>query len=882
MNRFLSLLFLLIGFSIHAQSPGVSSNPQQIEENIDDTDCVVNTAELQPNGANDVKAVILTNGSTASSWQPGENIEKSFDNLLNTLYHSNWNNTEFPVTLNYRLDGTTQIDYLKYIPRSDGGMNGFFGNTAISYNTVSNPDFIFLTNYDFGQSGMPEIVQFQNPITPLNIKIVVYDGYGNFASCAEMEFYKSGTTSNPAPPAGIFADALCSELMPGVTQSQINGISSQFYKSLAQCLFDQTYNKEFRVQDYEVYLPVSQIHNQLKLTGYSPFENPTGMIFNSGEKIALFVQNLSGSSGVYLKIKDFANGYSGSESFYLLKNGLNVFETGNTGLGYISYYNTNLNLADVKINIVSGIVNGYFHYLKSDNSDWQDLLSKTTYPKIDIIGKYAHLVYDRDALLIGNPNNGKELIDQYDLINRHERLLMGLYKYDRSPKNRITALGEYGGGYYAGGTGIHLDWTWGIPAMADPQGLDLWGIPHEFGHENQIRPDLKWIGTTEVTNNIYSVWVYYQMNPEGKKYTRLESESVSPGQGMPSTVGGRINGAINSTFVNGNPLQLNVDYDVFRVLVPFWQLELYYQLAGASRNAPELDFDYPGSYTGIDYARWYGTVAELSRNTNSQNMTNGELVMNFVKNSCDAVQENLIGFFTDTGFLKPIDVYIDDYGVEQLKITQSMIDDAIAYVQSKNYQQPVSPVIRYISAHSVNAFKNQLAAQGETGVGVEKTGNLLIVQNGDWKNSIAFEVYDTDNELMHVAIVGTGDISLATTRIYYPSDAKKVYAVGFDGQKILVYPDNLSTAEISNLSIKIYPNPLEKGNWLHIETQNEFEIYSVGLYVSDAKVLMEFSGNQKEIENRINQKLNELKPGVYFLNLRNSKSEVNRIKLIRK
>lgn len=135
---------------------------------------------------------------------------------------------------------------------------------------------------------------------------------------------------------------------------------------------------------------------------------------------------------------------------------------------------------------------------------------------------------------------------------------------------------------------------------------------------------------------------------------------------------------------------------------------------------------------------------------------------------------------------------------------------------------------------------------------------------------------------MHVAIVGTGDISLATTRIYYPSDAKKVYAVGFDGQKILVYPDNLSTAEISNLSIKIYPNPLEKGNWLHIETQNEFEIYSVGLYVSDAKVLMEFSGNQKEIENRINQKLNELKPGVYFLNLRNSKSEVNRIKLIRK
>lgn len=879
MNRIFILCTFLTGLILNAQS-GLGSQTADFYDN--DTDCVVNTSELESNGANDSKATILINGSSASSWQAGENIEKSFDGNLNTLYHSNWSYTQFPVTLNYRFDGDTEIDYLKYIPRADGGANGFFGNVSISYNTAANPEFILLTDHDFEQNGVPEVVQFSETITPLNIKIVVYDGYGDFASCAEMEFYKSGSISNPLPPAGIFTDGLCAELMPGVTQNQINAITSPFYKSLAQCLFDETYDLKFRVQEYEVYQPLSQVHNELKIGGYSSYENPTGIVFNSGDKIALFVQNISNNTAVYLKIKDFANGYDGAETFYLLNNGLNVFEINNSGLGYISYFNSNLSLGDVKINIVSGKVNGYFHYQNSTNEDWAELLTKNTYPKLDIVGKYAHLVYDRDALLSVNPDRGKELIEKYDLINQHERLLMGLYKYNRSPKNRITALGEYGGGYYAGGSGIHLDWTWGIASMADPEGLDLWGIPHEFGHENQIWPDLNWIGTTEVTNNVYSIWVYYQMNPEGLKYTRLESASSSPGQGMPPTVGGTINGAINSTYVNNNPLQQTQNYDVFKVLVPFWQLELYYQLAGASRNAPELSFDYPGDYTGIDYARWYGTVAEMSRNTDSSNLTNGQLVMNFVKNSCDAVQEDLTGFFSDTGFLKPINVDIDDYGIGHLEITQQMIDETIAYVQNKNYQQPVSPVIRYISAHSVNSFKNQQPVQGETGVGVVKTGSQLKIQNNDWQNAVAFEVYDANGQLMQVAIVGTGDISLNTTKIYYPSGADKVFAVGFDGQKILVYPDDMATNEISVSEIKVYPNPIAKGEKLNLKSEVENQFYSVSLYTMNGEILTEFNGSLKQIEDKLNRRISGLAPGIYILNLKDGNGKTSRIKLIRK
>lgn len=845
-------------------------------------ECSIPTDELQANGSNDVKAVIQIDGSFASSFQSGENIEKSFDGDVQTLYHSNWNNTPFPVTLNYRLNGSTEVDYLKYIPRSDGGPNGNFGNVTIKYNTLSNNEFVTLMEYDFGESGIPQSVEFPHSITPRNVQLIVHNGFNNFVSCAEMEFYKEGTTSNPAPPTHIFANEICSELQPGVTQSQINAISSPFYRELAQCLFNESYDLRYRVSTHEVYTPLNIIHSELKVSGYDPFENPTGIALTSGDKIALFAKNIPTGAGVFLKIKNFEEGYYGTETYHPMKNGLNVFEIENTGLGYISYYNEDLSLPDVQINFVSGEVNGVFNYQTSTNADWVDLLSITPYPKLDIIGKYAHLVYDRDALLMGNPTDGLALINQYDLINQYERLLMGWYKYGISPKNHILSFSEYGGGYYAGGLGIHLDWTWGIPAMANPNQLDLWGIPHEFGHVNQIRPNLKWIGTTEVTNNIYSIWVYYMMNPEGRKYTRLEGDNGSPGPNMPAVTGGTINGAINNTYVNGKPLQDTDGYDVFKVLVPFWQLELYYQLAGASRNAPELTFEYPGDYTGIDYARWYGTVAEISRNTNPEGMTNGDFVMEFVKNTCDAVQEDLTEFFINTGFLKPIDVIIDDYGNGQLKITQQMIDQTIAYIQSKNYQQPVSPVMHYLSAFSMESFRDQVQLQGVPGEGVSLSGYNMTVQNDAWPGAVAFEVYDANNDLHNVAIVGSGDVSLQTTKVFFPSSGLAVYAVGYDGQKIRVYPAQLNVSDVSKGELKVYPNPVSSGERLHLQSDLDGKEFTGHLTGTEGRLLLELKGNLSEIEEQINFRLRSLKEGIYILNLRNEKGQTYSVKLIRK
>lgn len=845
-------------------------------------DCTIPTTALSVNGVNDIKATIIASGSTASSYQSGSNINASFDNDVNTLYHSSWSNTVFPVILNYRLNGTTAIDYLKYIPRTDGGDNGNFGNVTISYNTTGNSTFQNLMTFNFEQSELPVIVQFPSQITPLNIRMSVQDGYGGFASCAEMEFYTAGAGSSSNPYMNIFANNIYSALLPGITQADINTISDPFYKNIAQCIFNGTYVTKYRVQSYEVYPTPASVSQNLKIGTYNNFENSTGIVFAQGDKVALFARNIPASATVYLTVKDFQLGWSGAVSYYALHNGLNVFQLTNGGMAYIPYFNNNSTLNNVDINIVSGKINGYFDRETSSNTEWPNLITKTTYPYIDIRGKYVHLVYEKASLKNGSPFDAQRLIGQYDTIVQHERMLMGLFKYNKSPKNRQLTFNEHGGGYNAGGLGVHLDLDWGPEDLTDPDQLSIWGIAHEYGHINQLRPDLKWIGTTEVTNNIHTVWVDYNMNHANHPYTRLEEEDIVPSTGIASIEGGRINGAIYNTTINGEALQGNTDYDVFKVLVPFWQLETYYQLAGAARNAPILSFNYPSSYTGTDYAHWYGIVSEISRTTNSAGLTNGELLLNFVKNTCDAVKEDLTLFFQKTGFLKPINISIDDYGVGQLIITQPQIDATIAYIQSKNYQQPVSPVIHYASAHSINMFKNQLPLSGITGVGVVLNGNYLTAQHSEWHNAVAYETYNTGNQLIYVSISGTGDPSNQTTKIYYPANALAVYAIGFDGQRILVYPANLSVNENPmNSELVTYPNPVGNSNPIHLAIKNASGNYAAQIFGLGGQSVFTSNGTIEKIESAINQKLVTLQAGIYILSLENANKDQYLVKLIK-
>lgn len=53
----------------------------------------------------------------ASEFQLDENIEKSWDGDMSTLYHSPWSGpANFPVTLEYRFENPENVDYIVYKP----------------------------------------------------------------------------------------------------------------------------------------------------------------------------------------------------------------------------------------------------------------------------------------------------------------------------------------------------------------------------------------------------------------------------------------------------------------------------------------------------------------------------------------------------------------------------------------------------------------------------------------------------------------------------------------------------------------------------------------------------------------------------------------------
>lgn len=774
------------------------------------TECTLPTGEFSATA--DISVLPQATGSSASSFQPGQEINKSFDGNLSTMYHCAWNATaaNFPITLIYRFSGQSVINYLKYTPRQDGNSNGYFGNVKISYNTNSNSNYVTISTQNFGQTNAIRTVIFPSNIKPKNVKIEVLDGKNNFASCAEMEFFRINPNSfNPSAYSTIFNDAIFSSLKPGITQQNINGITSPFMRGLAQCLFDNTYNKKYRVQTFSAYKTIESINSQYKLANYNNYENPTGITFQANTTAIIFAKDITTANKVYLKVRDFAIEGSSPEKSYELKNGINILNITNNGLGYISYYTDDVNAAPISLNITAGIVNGIYKRGTS-SAEWADMLTNDVYSKIDMEGYYLKLVMDKIAVSNFHFTDPQPLIDKYDIITKSEREMMGFFKFNKNLKNRQLAYTESMGGWYGGGIGAHLDLTWGSAGSASASNLYVWSIAHELGHINQVRPGLKWVGTTEITNNLYSLWADYNLyTPTGpNRFTRLEAE-VADKTAFPKVAGNRFGEIIIQTQINGKSImdQFRTDYvnpldPNFRSLVPFWQLELYYQLAGASKGAPTLNFDAdmsdeatqtpPNPVSGVDYAHWFGIVAEKVRNTDESQLTQGQLMMNFVKNTCDAVQEDLTDFFTNTGFLKPINGTISDYVSDQMVVTQAMIDDVKNYVLLKGYTKPVSPVINYISANSVNAFKNLLPVSGVTGVGVQiitnAEGQFLLVENSQWANAVAFETYDANNQLISVSIVGTGDTTLAKTYVDFPSNSQKVYAVGYNGQKILVYP----------------------------------------------------------------------------------------------
>ena len=699
--------------------------------------------------------------ATASASQPGEGIERTYDGNYSTLYHSPYSNTTFPVTLTYTFDDSPQIDYAVYTPRQDGNNNGNFGRVRVEYQQAGSSDWTVLTTVDLGGSGNASRIPFgESGIDHVQaVRFVVLSGTNNFASCAEMTFYHSDSYMDNLLKT-YFADNLCTQLKEGITAEQVSEIPVAEVRTVAEQLLAGTYSTDYRLGEFGAYRPIWDLQSELKNSyAYNNHENPTGITFDAGETVIVMVEGIADNQ-VALQIRNFGPDVFAA-STYSLHNGVNMITTTNKGNGYINYYTSNWKTAPkVRIHFMNATEQGYFSpkYRGHTDADWKALLANAKGDCLDMHGEFCDCVFPVSAFKANCPDDGEWLMAAYDSVVSIERELMGIYKYGHEFPNRQCAItvATSGGLYHASNDGFCVP----VNALRDPTSktyYDFWGAAHELGHQNQTQ-GLRWIGLTEVTNNIMSAYVQHKMVSSG--YHRLENESN----------GFRYYDYFEHNIMAGGQFIPHANNDVFCTLIPFWQLLVYTRLAGVQPDA------YPELYEA------------LRNNTALGSMNDGQHQVNFMKTWCEITKTNYLPFFKQVGMFKTVDASIGDYATRQLTITQPMLDALEKEIETAGYPEAPSALC-YIDANNYGVFRDKAALESnEVGAGCSLAGNAVRIQHSQWKNVVGFETYKADGTLLHMTNYGHGDGSIRPTytSVVWNASEEPAYimAVGYDGTRV--------------------------------------------------------------------------------------------------
>ena len=706
----------------------------------------------------------------SSEFQSGEGIDKSYDGDLNTMYHSPWSRgANFPITLTYELAEPSHVDYLKYIPRSNDNSdgNGNFQEVTISYQIEGSTTWVKVGDFNFGGSSSPSTVDFgENGIDNVKyVRVVVKSGKNNYASCVEMQFCKRESGGLSDILSSTFADALCTKLKDGVTREQIEQIPTREIREAALAMLDGTYSTEFRVGEFDPYINPNTLINHLKTNfTYSWYENATGIFFKPGDVAVIFVEGV-GKYGIELQVRNFGPEVF-SKATYALGNGMNIVKINHRGNGYIDYFIPDLkawkNAPKVKIHFLNGVESGYFspHLKGHTKKDWVRLLKNCQGDCFDMRGKYVNCVFPVKNIRAKCPNEGEQLMQQYDDVVRYEQELMGLpkYNYDFPNHQTVTTCEKSSGYMHANNDNCNVPLSAVNDALGYGSNFPTWAIAHELGHVNQTR-GFVWRGLMEVTNNLLAAYVQHMFNPTG--FHRLENESNRF----------RYYRYLENNVAKGATWLPSVEGDVFATLVPLYQIMVYTRLAGVCPDA------YPDFFEKL--------------RTKGAPDGSGPQQVDYVRQLCHITQIDFVDFFKKVGLLKPIDQWVADYGGAQLTITQSMITSLEKEIAKKGYEKAPEGLI-YIDAWNYPIFRDKLPLEGNTiGKGCSKSGNNVRIQHAQWKNVVGFETYTADGKLLHATNYGRGEggTDAQYTNCMWNTDEKPAYimAVGYDGTRIKCY-----------------------------------------------------------------------------------------------
>lgn len=487
--------------------------------------------------------------------QSGNEASKTIDGNTGTMWHSQWSPNNFavsetnPATLTFRFNNAPHIDYINYTTRQDGNSNGNFNKVQLYVMKGLETELSLFKTLDLGgTSGTHRINLTSAGLDDVKrIEFRVLSGNNGNASCSEMEFFVDNNKSADAEhPYGVFADGSYSALREGVTQNDIDELDDDFKASLAQRLFDKTYDATGRVAEYEAKLSYRTQSDLWNAPGkyYDQTQGVTGINITKGKHV-IAVSGLDEDESLPISIVawyvgkvggNFDGGNPESQDF-TLRNGLNVIDyTSNyDGLAYVCYYATvNPELKPkVKVHFIDGQVNGFLS-LDKTNEQMHELCRVAPNVCMDVVGTNVHSVWTSRGIRKDFPNinsdglygncvavDGKSLgyrqfIHVLDSLVIWEHELLGFHKYNCPPDNRTMAYVNFTYYMFQGGRGVsfHVDQEPRVLSCRNLITSDndaIWGLSHEWGHQHQMQPYFCWGGMGEVTNNMNSYYNIMRM-----------------------------------------------------------------------------------------------------------------------------------------------------------------------------------------------------------------------------------------------------------------------------------------------------------------------------------------------------------------------------------
>ena len=559
---------------VHLQRNPVGGKRQGIvtfanaEEGITETLTITQTGDESVTELTQNDYVTPTGGS-ANTEQSGFPFSQSFDGNTATIWHSAYNgfavSESTPAVLIYNFDNAEKIDFVEYVTRQSGGINGNFGKVKIYAQCGEEEGYTLVGEADWKQAAGTHRFNFETSLTNVkSIKFEVLDGAsdngkGPYASCAEMRF----GINNRSSLFSIFKDSSLSALKEGVTQDDINAIDDDFVAPLAQALFDGTYDKNYRVADYICRISPQAFSDAMNAPGkyYDQNSGVTGINISKG-KHAIAVSGLEEGESIPLhviawfegKCSGNFDGGNPQEFDYTLTNGINIIDYpfAYDGLAYVCYYsdvNWDLKPA-IKVHFINAEVNGYLS-LDKTNEEMHQMCADAPNICMDVVGNNVHSIWtsrgvkdyfpnERSKGLYGNcvATDGtslgyRQFIHVLDSLAIWEHEIIGLHKYNRTPNNFTCAYVNFTYYMFQGGRGVsfHVDQE---PRVLSCKTLvyndedAIWGLSHEWGHQHQMLPYFCWSGLGEVSNNMKSYFNIMRMGYTNNRMTRTNDGTVDP------------------------------------------------------------------------------------------------------------------------------------------------------------------------------------------------------------------------------------------------------------------------------------------------------------------------------------------------------------------